>query len=282
MRVSLTDEEFRLWGEFLAEEYGLRWGPDRREMLRVRLEPRRAAVGAETFEQLLFHVKFHPERHEERARLVPHLTNNESYFCRERGSLDVIRREVLPALGDRAAAEGEARILSAACSTGEEVYTLGILATESGRFGPGRRAKVTGMDLDPVALDRARAARYGEHAFRGTDEPLRTRWFVPAGDDAWEPRPEVRALAEFRRGNLVDGEWWRSLPPQHLILCRNVLIYFGDDAVRRAAESLYRALAPGGYLFLGHAESLRHVPVPFQLERRPGALFYRRPAEGGA
>jgi chemotaxis protein methyltransferase CheR len=278
MSAELSEEEYRLWSEWLEERYGLRFGPEKRGMLRNRLEPRRAALGLGSYEQLLFHVKFDPARAEELERLLPHLTNNESYFCREEGTLQVIRGEVLPELRRRLGGAGEMRILSAACSTGEEAYTLSILARESAA-GPRPEPRVTGADLDSAALEKARAGVYGEHSFRGTDPEFRRRWFRPAGGERWEVAPEAKAGVEFRRANLADPKWPAGLPPQHLVLCRNVLIYFGEAAVRRAAEGLYAALAPGGYLFLGHAESLRHVPLPFRFERRPGALFYRRPEE---
>lgn len=281
MAVPLLNDEFRMWAEWLAEELGHRWGPERREILRTRLEPRRAALGLESFDALLFHLRFHPEREAERERLVPHLTNNESYFRREQGSLDVIRDEVLPALAARLGPGGQARVLSAACATGEEAYTLSILAREAGLFTAPGALQVTGMDVDPAALARAEAGVYGPHAFRGTEPAWRARWFDARGEDAWEVKPAVRGPVRFRPGNLVKDGWWSGLPPQHLVLCRNVMIYFDPGAVRLAARGLYEALAPGGYLFLGHAESLRHVPVPLELERRPGALFYRRP-EGDA
>lgn len=277
-RPALTPEEFRLWAEWLAEEYGLHFGPERRDTLRNRLEPRRSALGLPTFEDLLFRVKFHPEREAERERLLPHLTNNESYFCRERGTLDALRGEVLPALRERLGPAGELRVLSAACAAGEEVYTVASLTQEAGHFAPGR-VRITGIDLDPAALERARIGAYTGHAFRGTGAEFRERWFRREGEDLWEVRPELRRGVEFHRANLVDDAWWAALPPQHVVLCRNVLIYFGDEALRRAAEGLYRVLAPGGYLFLGHAETLRRVPTPLRVERRPGAIFYRRPEE---
>jgi chemotaxis protein methyltransferase CheR len=271
--VALGEDEFRMWSEWLEEEYGMRFGPEKRAMLRTRLEPRRAALGLDSFDQLLFHVKFNPARDEERQRLLPHLTNNESYFCRELGALAVLSGEVLPELRRTLGAAGTLRLASAACSTGEEAYTLAILAQESAGGG----AEVTGVDLDPAALAVAGAAEYGEHSFRGTGPAFRQRWFDEAGAGRWRVRPQVRGAVRFRQANLADPEWAAALPPQHLILCRNVLIYFSDAAVERAAQGLYRALAPGGWLFLGHAESLRHVPVPFEYVRRPGAVFYRRP-----
>lgn len=278
-RPALSEEEFRLWAEWLAEEYGLEFGPERRDTLRNRLEPRRSALGLATYEDLLFRVKLHPEREAERDRLLPHLTNNESYFCRELGPLRLLRDEVLPALRERLGRAGELRLLSAACAGGEEVYTLAATVRDSGAFAP-ERVRITGVDLDPCALERARAGSYGEHAFRGTGPGFRDRWFRPAGEGRWEVGEELRRGVEFRRGNLVDPGWWRGLEPRHVVLCRNVLIYFGDPALRRAAEGLHGVLAPEGYLFLGAAETLRRVPTPLRVERRPGAVFYRRP--GGA
>jgi chemotaxis protein methyltransferase CheR len=283
MRVPLTDVELRLWGEWLSATFGLHFGPEKREMLRSRLEPRRAALGLDSFEQLLFHLKFHPEREAERERVIPHLTNHETYFCREPGALEVVRAEALPWIRERVGPAGEARLLSAACSTGEEAYTLAILAREPGGLAPAGPVRVTGVDIDPRSLEAARAGRYGEHAFRGTGPGFRRRYFREAEEGrAWEVLPALREGTEFRQANLADPDWAAGLPPQHLVLCRNAMIYFDEEGVRRAAEGLYRALAPGGWLFLGAAETLRRVPTPFRVERRPGAVFYRRPEEGAA
>jgi chemotaxis protein methyltransferase CheR len=86
----------------------------------------------------------------------------------------------------------------------------------------------------------------------------------------------VRAAARFQQANLVDPAWPDSLPEQDVVFCRNVLIYFDQPALQRAADTLYRAVRPGGFLFLGHAESLTGIPTRFVRERRPGALFYRK------
>lgn len=278
MPVPLTDHEYRLFAEWLAREYGLHFGPEKREILRARLDPRRVALNLDTFERLLFRVRFHSDREEERARLISHLTNNESYFFRETNQLDVLRSELLPELGREARREGRAlRILSAGAASGEEPYTLAIIARET--LGASPEVRITGVDVDQDALERARQAAYRPHAFRAIDDALRDRYFDPLEDGRWRLNARTRATARFQQGNLVDPEWPESLPPQDVVFCRNVLIYFDDAALRRAAENLYRVLRPGGYLFLGHAESLRRVPARFTPERRPGAVFYRRPKE---
>jgi chemotaxis protein methyltransferase CheR len=279
MRPPLNDEEFRLFGEWLAEEYGLQFYPGKRDILRARLEPRRVELGFDTFEQLYFHLKFHPEREQERQQLLPHLTNNESYFFRERPQLEVLRESVLPELRERLRQSGnrEIRILSAACAAGEEAYTLAIVAQQTGLFAAAWRVRVTGIDVDPRALERAACGQYTGHAFRGVTEEVRDRYFRRV-DDKWTIDPQIQDVVTFQRANLVSRSWVRDLAPQHVVFCRNVLIYFDDEGITRAAAALYDVLAPGGYLFLGHAETLSRVPNRFTTVRRPGAVFYQRPA----
>lgn len=283
MPLELTEREHRLFSEWLGEEFGLRFGPEKRDILRSRLEPRRAELGFDTFEQLYFHLKFHPSRQEECERLIPHLTNNESYFFRETGQLDVLSDEILRTVRNRLTSQGrtELRILSAACASGEEPYTLAIIARQSGLFPPPWTVRVTGVDIDSRALQAARAASYGENAFRRLDEDIRRRHFRPDGERRWQLNPEIREMVSFRRANLVDPGWHRALPRQDIVFCRNALIYFGEESTRQAVEGLYHALQPGGYLFLGHAESLSRVPTRLETVRRPGAIFYRRPEQDG-
>ncbi len=167
------------------------------------------------------------------------------------------------------------RLLSAASAAGEEAYTLALVAREV--LGPASPVLVTGVDVDEEALARARAAVYRRHALRALDDEARNRHFETADDKHWRLRPGSRAAAQFQHGNLVAPDWPDTLPEQDVVFCRNVLIYFDEPALRRAADNLYRVVRPGGYLFLGHAESLRRVPTRFVAERRPGAVFYRKP-----
>jgi chemotaxis protein methyltransferase CheR len=280
-RTPLTDSEFRWFSEWLVEEFGLRFGPERRDILRARLDPRRAELGFDTFEQLFFHLKYHPEREAERLKLIPHLTNNESYFFREPNQLHVLRDEVLARVKARVEARNrqEVRILSAGCASGEEPYTLAMTAEQSRLFPPPWTIRVTGLDLDHEALERARSARYGLNAFRRVDDTLRTEFFEEREEGKWAVLERVRSRVQFATANLADDSWVRRLPPQDVIFCRNVLIYFSDEAIQSAADAFFRALEPGGYLFLGHAETLSRVPSRFETIRMPGAIFYQKPED---
>ncbi len=135
------------------------------------------------------------------------------------------------------------------------------------------------MDLDPDALSRARRGEYGTNAFRRLQDPERGRYFDSTGPDRWTVKPAIRAMVDFAPGNLVQSDWWKPLARQDAIFCRNVLIYFDDASIARAIEGLYQALIPGGYLFLGHAESLSRVPTRFVPVRKPGVIYYRRPVD---
>lgn len=278
-RITLTDSEYRGFSNWLNREFGLQFGPEKRDILQSRLEPRRLALGYDTFDQLLFHLKYHPDRDAERQKLIPNLTNNESYFFREVGQLDILKDEILPELRSsvRSGMIRPARILSAGCAAGEEAYSIAILIEESASNSPVPEIAITGVDLDPAALDRARAAVYGDSAFRRTDPSIRNRYFTPVEKRLWKLDDRIRSKVRFEQANLADPEWVRLLPAQDVIFCRNVLIYFSDEALRSAIDAFYRLLRPGGVLFLGHAESLSRVPTRFVPIRRPGAIFYRRP-----
>lgn len=278
MATPFTDDEFRLFSDWLAREYGLRFGPEKREILRARLEPRRTALNLDSFDRLLFRLRYHPDRHVERDHLLPHLTNNESYFFREPNQLDVLRNDILIPLARRARTDGRSlRIMSVGCAAGEEVYTLAFIARDV--LGTGADFRVTGVDVDPEALERAREAAYRPHSLRATDDGVRDRYFDPLDDGRWRVRHAFRTTARFQQGNVVAAEWPETVPAQDVVFCRNVLIYFDDEALRRAVDNLYRVVRPGGYVFLGHAESLSRVPTRFAAERRPGAVFYERPKE---
>jgi chemotaxis protein methyltransferase CheR len=283
IRQPLGDDEFRWFSDWLNEEFGLRYGPEKRDILRARLEPRRAELGFDTFEQLYFHLRYSPDRDGERRKLIPHLTNNESYFFRESAQLDVLRDGLLREVRERAGARNrhEVRVMSAGCAAGEEAYTLAMVAEQSRLFAAPWRVRVTGLDLDPDALERAQAGTYGANAFRRIDPAIREEFFSREGDDRWRVVDRVRRHVEFASANLSGKGWVEQHSKQDIIFCRNVLIYFSDDAIRTAAEAFYEALDPGGYLFLGHAETLSRVPTRFETVRQPGAIFYRRPeAEG--
>jgi len=188
------------------------------------------------------------------ARLLEAVAVHETFFFRQRDDLDAIP---WPALLARARARGSAtvRVWVAGCSTGEEAYTLAVLASEA--LGTPPPVTLLASDLSAAALRRAEAARYGERSVRHVEGDLRARHLARDGS-AWSVREHVRRVVTFQQHNLVT-----EAPPGErfdLILCRNVLIYFDAPTVERVVRALERALAPGGMLVLGAADRLCRLP----------------------
>jgi chemotaxis protein methyltransferase CheR len=205
-------------------------------------------------------------------RLVEEVTVQETSFLRDRGQLD-------PIPWRRLGSTGVVRVWSAGCATGEEAYTLALLASES--FAPASApVDVLGTDVAASALEAARAGRYRERAVRGLDAQLRRRYLERQPDDSYVVTDALRALVRFSRHNLVTdplpppGE-----PPFDVIVCRNVLIYFDPPTVTRVSARLERCLAPGGMLVLGAADAVSRttalgkaagVPLGPRAAPRPG------------
>jgi chemotaxis protein methyltransferase CheR len=278
--AELSEEEFRLLRDFIHERFGLYFEESQRTSLRTRLAPRLALLGLLSFEDYYRHLRFAPDRGDEVLRMVSHLTNNETYFFREQPQLGVFSGPVLDAIKARKARTGEKRLhlLSAGCSTGEEPLTLGMILFDSGRFFWGWDVRVTGLDVDATALEKARRGVYHQNSLRAVPPPMLERHFVREGVGV-RVKDAARKAVSFRAGNLLDPASYAGLVPLDAIFCRNVLIYFSDGAVQRAVGLFHEALAPGGYLLLGHAESLARVSSSFVPIRFQGAIVYQKPEQ---
>jgi chemotaxis protein methyltransferase CheR len=278
--TELAEEEFRLLRDFVHETFGLYFDESQRGSLRARLAPRLALLGLASFEDYYRYLRFAPERAAEQQRMVSHLTNNETYFFREQTQLDVFSTYVLRAIKERKTRAGERRLhlLSAGCSTGEEPLTLGMILFDSGQFFWGWDVRVTGLDVDESALEKARRGVYHENSLRTLTAPLLERHFVRDGSGV-RVKEASRKGVGYRAGNLLDPASYEGLDPLDVVFCRNVLIYFSDAAVERAVALFHEALAPCGYLLLGHAESLARVSSAFVPIRFQGAILYQKPEE---
>ncbi len=278
--ADLSEEEFRLLRDFVHERFGIYFEDSQRASLRARLAPRLALLGLLSFEDYYRHLRFAPDRVEEERRMVSHLTNNETYFFREQPQLAVFAGLVLDAIKARKARTGEKRIqvLSAGCSTGEEPLTLAMILFDSGRFFWGWEVRVTGLDIDGTALETARRGVYHQNSLRAVPPAALERHFVRDGAGVRVKEASRRSVS-FRAGNILDSASYGGLAPLDAVFCRNVLIYFSDAAVQRAVSLFHQALAPGGYLFLGHAESLGRVTSAFVPIRFQGAIVYQKAEE---
>lgn len=272
----LKPDEYRLLRDLFAERLGLRFGPDAGGMIERRLRDRLAVHGLTSFAEYHRLLRFDPKADAEWDAASELLTTHETYFFREAFQLRAFKSEVLPALAERAKARRRVQFWSAGCSTGEEAYTIAILALESGLFD-GWEIRVFGSDVSRRCIATARQGVYGPGAFRDTPADARARWFRDAGADRLAVAPEVRALCHFGRINLLDSDRMSLVGACDAIFCRNVLFYLHDEARRHVIQTFYERLVPGGTLLLGHAESLLNVSTAFELVHLSEDLVYGRP-----
>lgn len=275
-RMSLV--EFRLLRELIHAHAGLFFRDDLQYLVERRLAPRVRALGLDGFAAYHRYLRFDPGQAAELEVATEALTTNETYFFREPAQLEAFQGEVLPTLARLRSGDRRLRVWSAGCSSGEEAFTIAILLRGSGLF-PGWDLEVFGSDIARKVLAVARSAHYGPHAFRGVEAETLLRWFQPVGEK-WTLDAPIRRMVTFGHLNLLDEAAVAQVEPVDCIFCRNVLIYFDLPARRRVLESFHRRLRPGGWLLLGHSESLLNVTADFEAVQLEGDLAYRKP--GGA
>lgn len=211
---------------------------------------------------------------EEISALARALTVGETYFFRNSAQFRALRDLVLPARARARLADQRIRILSAGCASGEEAYSLAIATREIPEL-LGLQVSIRGLDVNAAALDRAASARYSAWALRETSPETRHRYFREDGRD-FVLAPEIRAAVTFEDRNLVDTEVLSEPGTLDVVFCRNVLMYFAPEVARTVVARFARGLAPGGYLFLGHAETLRGISQDFDLCHTHETFYYRR------
>ena len=271
----MSEEEFRLLRDLVHEHCGLAFGDEMSPLLERRLAPRLEALGMGTYAEYHRFLRVDPGRQAELEEAVDLLTTNETYFYREPLQLDAFAREILPACARSLAAERRLRILSAGCSTGEEAYTLAVMVRDS-RLFEGWDVEVVGADISRRCLAAARAGAYGEHAFRNPEAAPMRRWFSRRGGK-WVIDDDIKKWVRFTRENLLDAGSLASVSEVDVLFCRNVMIYFDLPARRQVLRRLHRALRQGGWLLLGHSESLLNVTADFELVHLKSDLVYRKP-----
>lgn len=270
-------EEFRLIREFVADEFGLLLDESRGSYLTPKLLQRLEELRLDSFADYYACLKFSPRGSKEHQRLISLLTNNETYFFREDAQLQVLAEHILPELKDKRQLAGrkKIRILSAGCSSGEEVYTLAMILLESGHFLWDWDIQITGIDIDPEMIAKARAGIYSGRAFQTTPPQLMERYFSSC-EDGFQVKETLRRVTRFEEGNLLKLDHLKRDETADIVFCRNVIIYFSDATTKKIVESFTELLAHDGHLFLGHSESLSRITSRYLPLRFPGAIIYKK------
>lgn len=276
-RVRMSEEETRLLQEIIHEYCGLSHGLDSSFFLERRLGPRLDALGLSSYREYYHFLRYDPGGQRELEDLVERITTHETYLFREDYQLQAFREEILPEIAARRRGPKRLLVWSAGCSTGEEVYTIAILLRESGLFDDWL-SRVIGSDISRQVVSHARRASYGHHSFRTTESYFQRKYFREQ-EGKFAVRDDIRAMCSFGQLNLLSTERFDVLGRCDVIFCRNVLMYLSADARHRIVEAFYDTLNPGGYLLLGHSESLLNVTTRFDLVHLSKDLVYRKPLE---
>ena len=211
------------------------------------------------------------------VELIECLSITETYFFRHGEQFSALRQVALPERVAARSAQRVLRMLSVACSSGEEAYTLAIIGREI-RPDPDWIVSVVGVDANPAMLRLAADGHYSTWALRETPDGLRRRWFRPVGD-LYQVTAEIRSLVRFRQHNVADDDQDLWLPQYDVIFCRNLLMYLTAPVAAALVRRMTAALLPGGYLFLGHTDSLGGRPAGLEARYSHQTFYYRRIAD---
>jgi chemotaxis protein methyltransferase CheR len=261
-----------LLSQLVEEHSGLHWAAGERDTLIERVRDRASELGLESLLDYYYYVRYDEAGPQELDQLVDTLVVGETYLFRELAALRVaVERFVKP----RVDAKERPRIWCAACSTGEEAYTLAMLLGQQDLLG---KVDLVASDLSGRSLQRARRGELGRRSLRDVPSPaLVARWTVESPEGARRVTRDIVDAIEWRRINLRSARSVASVGPCDVILCRNVLIYFSDATAGEVVQSLSQQLKRDGALFVGVSESLLRLGTALECEELDGVFYYRKP-----
>jgi chemotaxis protein methyltransferase CheR len=278
--ATLSGAEFRTLRDFVYDRSGLFFADSKKFLLESRLSRRLQAVGMTSAAEYMSLLRSIGRGGRELLELLDVVTTHETSFFRNHSQIEIFRSEVLPDLVRRAREAGgrTVQIWSAACSSGEEPYTLAMVFLEEfGHEASRGNFRVVATDVARSVLEKGQKAVYGRHSFRNTPPYYVQKYFDQTGPDTFRLKEEPRRLVEFHHLNFADNARMRAMGRFQTVFCRNALIYFDKDAQRRFVAHFAESIDPGGYLFLGHSETLHGISDAFRLVQFAGGIVYQRP-----
>ncbi|HVT43707.1 MAG TPA: protein-glutamate O-methyltransferase CheR [Thermoanaerobaculia bacterium] len=272
--IDLPDDVFRMLRDAIYKRSGLYFADSSKYLIQKRLSPRARELNFDSFQKYFYFLQYDPRSEGEFDQIFDLVTTNETYFFREPAQLDAFILEIVPELVRRKE-KGKIRIWSAGCSSGEEPYTIAMLLSEQGYYDRAN-FEIFASDINQQVLARARKGQYRENAFRATPPAVREKYFVQEQENVWRINDAIRNRVSFGRLNLYDQARVSLLGHLDLIFCRNVIIYFDDASKRVVVSNFHNRLVDGGYLLLGHSESLISLSTEFKLRHLKHDMVYQR------
>lgn len=259
MTMHLTENTFRGIRDYIYEKSGIFIADTKKYLIENRLTRVLQEKNMNSFEEYLKLITYSANG-SELARLFDAVTTNETYFFREPHQLSVLVDEIIPGVIRKMQRAPSIKVWSAACSSGEEPYTISILLREKPSLL--KEVQIFGSDLSQGVLESARRAVFNSYSVRNVPPQHLKKYFSESGQ-AYILNEEVKKTVSFMRANLIDSREMKQMQGMDIIVCRNVLIYFDTRSKQKAVSHLYDNLKPGGYLIIGSSESLHNVTRAF-------------------
>ena len=276
--MELKVEDFIKFRNLIYDKAGLFFETKKIYFVKKRLEKRLEDLGLGDVMEYYHQLKFSDKLGTELQNLINLLTTNETYFFREDNQLEVFADICLPEVVQRKR-DGRNRkltIWSAGCSTGEEPYTLAIRLLEKIPDLAQWELKLLATDIDTQVLRTAQEAVYSERSVRNVPPELLKKHFLVSPEGA-RLRIHVKKMVQFEHLNLFDSARMRRIREVDFIFCRNVLIYFADTSRKAVVANFYDSLNPGGYIYLGHSESVSRINTAFKVKRAGSLIVHQKP-----
>jgi chemotaxis protein methyltransferase CheR len=274
----LSDETFIMLRDFIYSKTGIFYQEKKKYLIEGRLAKRLQILKLSRFEEYLYLLKFGPNKESEFEFLCNTITINETFFFRNEPQIEAFRQKIGKEIIDakKSSNNRKLRIWSAACSSGEEPYTIAMLYLEyfKPRY-PDLQIEIIGTDINTAVLELARKAEYNQYSIRGMAELYLKKYFQ-SSNGIYRLNSEVKDLVRFEYLNLIDHEKMRTMTHFDVIFCANVLIYFDEKSKIQVVGDLFDSLNRGGFLFIGFSEMLHRISTAFKLVSIPKTTAYKK------
>lgn len=275
-RASMSQAQFETLRKIVYDRAGIHFQDAKKYVLESRLSRRLEELEFDDFDQYLMFLTAGPYQMDEFQEMFNRITINETSFFRNEPQLDVFEQRILPELLEKRRNTKCLRIWSAACSSGEEPYTLAMILHRSLGIRLGDwKIEILGTDISEKVLKTAQAGKYPHYAIKSTNPMVLQRYFKSENSE-YVLDPEIKSMVHFEKLNLKDTYAARRFGTFDVIFCRNVMIYFDDPMKKSCVQMFHKQLADDGTLFIGHSESLRTLDVPFMQVNVPQGFAYQK------
>jgi len=276
--IDISIDEFKTIRDFIYDKSGMYFPDSKKYLLDDRISKRMSVLDFDKFDKYFYYIKYDSSREAELTKLFDEVTINETSFYRNLPQITALQKSILPELieAKKAAGSKSLKIWSAACSSGEEPYTIAIVLREIlGITFSTWDIDIIATDISSAIIDKAKEGKFNKNALRNTPQGIIDKYFTER-NGSYYINLDIKKRVNFQNLNLVDRMKMRMIRNVDVVFCRNVLIYFDLQSKKRVVSSLYNSLANNGYLFIGHSESLHGVSAAFKLVHLTNTMVYKK------